>query len=214
MERSDKERTIKKTNQRQVSTMGQFNEWPSEGIDASIYVWAMDAFHRYRKSPADRIGPWALDIIDRWKRYSSDPEIGPDRASADALKELEDGPSRRPRVSFDDDYRLRRRYAWLMRELPPIWDTWRHSGARDAVLREVLGRYRGTSWDGSLPNGKTPSTFALDCLGTTEETLRRARRRLETRWSDERLAKVLDFSHMVERQPNGMLRRREGPLSS
>jgi hypothetical protein len=182
-------------------------------VDPELYFAAMAVFHRYGNMPVNRVGPWVLDVIDQCGFDARNPAFGPEQARAKAVKELEHGPPRKPRVSFDEDYNLVRRYSWLMRELPPIWGTGRNSVARDAV-REVLGRYRGTPWSEELPHGQTPSTFALNCLGVTEETLRRTRRRLETRWRDDVLASALDFSHLVELQPNGMLRRRQDSRSS
>lgn len=182
-------------------------------IDHEMYIAAMEAFQRHSKKPAGRIGPWVLDILDQCGWESTNPDIGPDKARAKALKAFSGEIPRQARVSFAEERALVARYDSLMREIRPIWKRWQNSAARNAALQPALERWQGRAWTGPLPSGQTPSAFALKCLGATEERIRRARRNLEARWRDDALVSVFDamFSSKVEMLPNGMLRRRQRP---
>jgi hypothetical protein len=148
------------------------------GIDDQVIDAAREALRRFGAKPARLIGPWVLDIIDHWMRSAGHPSTGPDEARVEALRQLRDvPPALLPTDPFDGRFRLVMRYDYLMEDLPKVWRRYQQPAARDSALRKVLVSVLGEGWTTRpLPHRATPSAFAYDCLRTTAETLRRARR--------------------------------------
>jgi hypothetical protein len=148
------------------------------GIDDQVLDAAHQAFRNYGAKPARLIGPWVLDVIDRWMRSAGHPSTGPDDARAEALRQLQGvPPALQPLDPFDSRFNLVMRYDHLMEELPKVWRRYQQPAARDSTLRKMLVSVLGEGWTTRpLPHRATPSAFAYDCLSTTAETLRRARR--------------------------------------
>jgi hypothetical protein len=164
---------------------------------------AQVAIDKYGARPAKMIAPWVLGIVDRWMRNHKDAWVGPDAARKDALAQLQEVP---PALRREDPLETRSNlvmhYDWLTEELQKVWAD--RGAARNTAVREVLMKILGEQWKKHpLPKEGALSKFVYDCLGTTAETVRRARRYVyETE------------AEMIEAQAEGKRRRgdNEGAL--